>query len=126
MKQVRIGLLGGENESDRLGRFGPYRDLIEATFKVPARLYPASDYAGVIQAFGAKQLDIANMSPAAYAAAWVDTNGGRRAAADHRGGRRSVSYVAVMLVRADSGIRRWRTCAARRWPGPTPTRPAAT
>ena len=38
MKQIRIGLLGGENESDRLGRFGPYRDLIEATFKVPARL----------------------------------------------------------------------------------------
>ena len=105
MKQVRIGLLGGENESDRLGRFGPYRDLIEATFKVPARLYPASDYAGVIQAFGAKQLDIANMSPAAYAAAWVDTNGGVEPLLTTEEADGSVSYVAVMLVRADSGIR---------------------
>jgi len=104
MKQLRIGLLGGENEADRLGRFGPYRDLLEATFQLPVRLYPASDYAGVIQAFGAKQLDLANMSPAAYAAAWLDTNGGVEPLLTTEEADGSISYVAVMLVRADSGI----------------------
>ncbi|WP_431271618.1 hypothetical protein [Dankookia sp. P2] len=88
MKQVRIGLLGGENESDRLGRFGPYRDLIEATFKVPARLYPASDYAGVIQAFGAKQLRHRQHVPGRLCRRLGGHQRGRRAAADHRGGGR--------------------------------------
>lgn len=104
MKQLRIGLLGGENEADRLGRFEAYRALLEATFKLPARLYPASDYAGVIQAFGAQQLDIANMSPAAYAAAWIETNGGVEPLLTTEEADGSISYVAVMLVRSDSGI----------------------
>ncbi|MCB4822706.1 phosphate/phosphite/phosphonate ABC transporter substrate-binding protein [Roseicella aerolata] len=104
MRQIRIGLLGGENEADRLGRFGAYRALMEETFQLPARLFPASDYAGVIQAFGAKQLDIANMSPAAYAAAWLDTNGGVEPLLTTEEADGSISYVAVMLARADSGI----------------------
>ena len=29
--QLRVGLLGGENEADRLGRFGAYRELLERT-----------------------------------------------------------------------------------------------
>ena len=41
--QIRIGLLGGENESDRLGRFEAYRTLLETTFGVPVRLFPAAD-----------------------------------------------------------------------------------
>lgn len=102
--QIRIGLLGGENEADRLGRFGPYRELMERTFGVPARLFPASDYAGVIQAFGARQLDISNLSPAAYAAAWLDTNGGVEPLVTTEEADGSISYVSVMLVRADSGI----------------------
>ena len=63
--QLRVGVLGGENEADRLGRYDAYRGLLERTFEVSARLFLASDYAGVIQAFGARQLDIATMSPAA-------------------------------------------------------------
>ncbi|WP_052388873.1 phosphate/phosphite/phosphonate ABC transporter substrate-binding protein [Belnapia moabensis] len=104
LPQLRVGLLGGENEADRLGRFDAYRALLERTFELPVRLFPASDYAGVIQAFGAKQLDIANMSPAAYAGAWLDTNGGVEPLVTTEEADGSVSYVAVMLVRADSGI----------------------
>lgn len=104
LPQLRVGLLGGENEADRLGRFGEYRALLERTFDLPVRLFPASDYAGVIQAFGAKQLDIANMSPAAYAGAWLDTQGGVEPLVTTEESDGSISYVAVMLVRADSGI----------------------
>jgi phosphonate transport system substrate-binding protein len=105
LRQIRIGLLGGENEADRLGRFGPYRELMERTFGIPARLYPASDYAGVIQAFGAGQIDLSTMSPSAYAGAWLDTNGGVEPLVTTEEADGSISYVSVMLVRADSGIR---------------------
>jgi len=72
---IRIGLLSGENDSDRLGRFDAYGKLIEATFGVPVRKFPAADYAGMIQAFGAKQIEIASMGPSGYAGAWLDTSG---------------------------------------------------
>jgi len=102
--QLRIGLLGGENEADRLGRYGAYRDLLETTFKVPTRLFAASDYAGVQQAFGAKQIEIAGMGSSAYAGTWLDTNGGVEPllVAEETDG--SIDYRSVMVVRADSGI----------------------
>jgi phosphonate transport system substrate-binding protein len=104
--QLRIGLLGGENEADRLARFDPLRRMLEETFQIPVRLFPASDYAGVQQALGAKQLEIAGMGPAAYAAAWMDTNGGVTPILTTVQVDGSTSYVAVMVVRADSGITR--------------------
>src|SRR3954447_20810304 len=72
---IRMGLLGGENDADRLARVDGYRKLMETIFGVPVKLLIAADYAGVIQAFAAKQLDIAYMSPSAYAAAWLESNG---------------------------------------------------
>jgi phosphonate transport system substrate-binding protein len=102
--QIRIGLLGGENEADRIGRYGPYGKLIEDTFGVPVRLFPAADYAGVIQAFGARQIEFAGMGASAYAGAWMDTNGNVEplTVAEEKDG--SISYHSIMVVRADSGI----------------------
>jgi phosphonate transport system substrate-binding protein len=102
--QIRLGVLGGESESDRLGRYEGYRKLLEDTFAVPTRLFFASDYSGVQQAFAAKQLEIANMSPAAYAGVWMDTNGGVEPILVTQEPDGSTSYVALMYVRADSGI----------------------
>ncbi len=102
--QIRVGLLGGENESDRLGRFEPYRALIERIFQVPARLFPAGDYAGVMQGLSAGQLEVAGMGPSAYAGAWIDMNGGIEPLTITQQGDGSISYVSVMVVRADSGI----------------------
>jgi len=102
--QLRLGVLGGESESDRLGRYDGYRALFESTFGVPTRMFFASDYSGVGQAFAARQLEIANMSPAAYAAVWTDTDGGVEPILVTREPDGSTSYVALMYVRADSGI----------------------
>ena len=102
--QLRVGLLGGENEADRLGRFDGYRKLLEETFAVPTRLFAASDYAGVLQAFSAKQIEMSSLGPSGYAGAWLDTNGGIEAIIVPEEADGSVSYVAVMVVRADSGI----------------------
>ncbi len=101
---LRIGLLGGENDSDRLGRYDAYRKLLETTFEVPVRLFPAADYAGVIQAFGAKQIELSSMGSSGYAGAWMDTNGGVEplVVAIEKDG--SISYRSVLVVRADSGI----------------------
>ena len=102
--QLRIGLLGGENEADRLGRFGAYQALLQQTFDIPVRLFAASDYAGVLQAFSAKQIEVASMGPSVYAGTWIDMNGGVEplVVAEERDG--SISYISVMVVRADSGI----------------------
>lgn len=101
---IRIGLLGGENESDRIGRYGAYGKLLEDTFGVPARLFPAADYAGVMQAFSAKQIELSGMGASGYAGVWMDTNGGVEplVVAEEKDG--SISYISVMVVRADSGI----------------------
>lgn len=102
--QIRIALLGGENEADRLVRFEGYRALMEATFGVPVRVLPASDYSGAVQAFGAKQVEVASLGSTAYAAAWMDTNGGVQPLVVPEEADGSIDYRAVMVVRADSGI----------------------
>jgi phosphonate transport system substrate-binding protein len=101
---IRVGLMGGENEADRLGRFDGLRRLLEETFRVPVRLMPASDYAGVMQALSARQIEFAGLGPSIYAAAWIDTNGGIEPILTSEQVDGSTSYVSVMLVRADSGI----------------------
>ena len=101
---IRYGIMGGENEADRLGRFEPYRALIERTFGVPTRLFPASDYAGVMQGLSAKQLELAALGPSGYAGAWMDTDGGIEPLTIVQQGDGSISYVSVLVVRADSGI----------------------
>lgn len=101
---IRMGLLGGENDADRLARVDGYKKLLETTFGVPVKLMVAADYAGVIQAFAAKQLDIAYNSPAAYAQSWMQSDGDVRPLTVTQEQDGSTSYVAVLYTRADSGI----------------------
>ena len=101
---IRIGLLGGENDSDRLGRYEAYRKLLEDTYMVPTKVFPAADYAGVIQAFGAKQIEMAEMGSSGYAGAWMDTNGGVEPLVVAVEADGSISYISVIVTRADSGI----------------------
>jgi phosphonate transport system substrate-binding protein len=102
--QLRIGILGGENEADRMGRYGAYGRLLEETFGVPVRLFQSSDYGGVVQAFAGRHIEMASMSPAAYAAAWVESNGNVEPFMVTQEADGSTSYIAVMYARADSGI----------------------
>ena len=45
---LRIGLLGGENEADRIKNYECWRLYLEDNLKIPVKFFPASDYAGVI------------------------------------------------------------------------------
>jgi phosphonate transport system substrate-binding protein len=102
--QIRVGLIGGENEADRLARFDGLRNLLEATFRVPVRLMPASDYAGVQQGLGARQLEYAALGASAYAATWLDTNGAVQPILTLEQVDGSVAYTSILVVRADSGL----------------------
>lgn len=101
---IRMGLLGGENDADRLARVDGYKKLMEDTFKVPIKLLVAADYAGVIQAYAAKQLEIAYSSPAAYASSWIESGGDVKPLTVTQEQDGSTSYVAILYTRADSGI----------------------
>lgn len=101
---IRVGLIGGENEADRLARFDGLRALLEATFQLPVRLFPTSDYAGVQQALGARQIEFATLGSSAYAATWLDTGGAVLPLLSFEQDDGETTYVSVMVVRADSGI----------------------
>jgi len=102
VKELRIGILGGENEADRIARFDPFRDLVSKHFGVPAKLFPASDYAGVMQAWSARQLEFGILSPSAYAGIWLDSDGNIEPAVLTKESDGSTGYYAVVYVRADS------------------------
>ncbi len=104
VREIRIGLTSGENEADRIARFTPFRNLIESHFEVPTRIFPAGDYAGVVQGFVARQLEVATMGPLPYARIWLETGGNVEPLVIARDADGSVSYIAVMYVRADSPI----------------------
>jgi phosphonate transport system substrate-binding protein len=103
VKELRIGLLGGENTSSRLARYDGFQRLLQEKLGIPIKLFPAADYAGVMQAMGAGQLDLAEFSPSAFAGAWLDCKCIEPTVVPlEKDG--TVFYVAAMVVRKDSGI----------------------
>jgi len=71
-KEVRVGLLGGENTQDRLARYGKFQELLQQKLGIPVKLYPAADYAGVMQGIAAGQLKMAGFGASGFAGAWLD------------------------------------------------------
>ncbi|HEY4041044.1 MAG TPA: phosphate/phosphite/phosphonate ABC transporter substrate-binding protein [Rhodopila sp.] len=101
--QLRIGLLGGENTASRLARYDGFQHLLQEKLGVPVKMYPAADYAGVMQAIAAGQLDLAEFSPSAFAGTWLDCKCiDPIVVPREKDG--TIFYLAVMLTRKDSGI----------------------
>lgn len=101
----RIGILGGENEADRLRNFQCMVDTLpEAIGVKEVKLFPAADYDGVVQGLLGGTLDYAELGASAYAKVYltdakavdpvlttVQTDG-------------ATGYYSIMLARKDSGI----------------------
>ena len=103
VKVLRIGLLGGENTQDRLARYDNFQKLLEAKLGIPVKLYPAADYAGVMQAMAAGQVELSEFSPSAFAGAWLDCQCiDPTVVPQEKDG--TIFYIAVMITRKDSGI----------------------
>jgi phosphonate transport system substrate-binding protein len=103
-KQFRIGLLGGENTQDRLARYDQFQQLLSEHLRMPVKLFPAADYAGVMQGIAAGQLEAAEFGASGFAGAWLDCKCIEPVVVpQEKDG--STYYYSVMVVRADSGIK---------------------
>ncbi|PLW76906.1 phosphonate ABC transporter substrate-binding protein [Cohaesibacter celericrescens] len=104
-KEFRIGILGGENEADRLRNFQCLVDALPAAIGVDkVSLFPAADYDGVVQGLLGGTLDYAELGASGYAKVFlkdpkavepilttIQTDG-------------STGYYSVMVARKDSGM----------------------
>ncbi|MBD3805295.1 MAG: phosphonate ABC transporter substrate-binding protein, partial [Thioclava sp.] len=105
LKEFRIGILGGENEADRLRNFQCMTEKLPSVLGVEkVSLFPAADYDGVIQGLLGGTLDYAELGASGFAKVYlakadavepilttVQTDG-------------STGYHSIMVARKDSGI----------------------
>ena len=104
MPVFRIGLLGGENEADRLRDHECERVYLEERLGVPVELFPASDYAGVMQGLLAGQLEFAGLGSAGYAGIYLQDPEAVRPLYTAMQMDGSLGYYSVMYTLAESGI----------------------
>jgi phosphonate transport system substrate-binding protein len=104
ISEFRIGLLGGENTQDRLTRYDEFQKLLSEHLKMPVKLFPAADYAGVMQGIAAGQLEAAGFGASGFAGAWLDCKCIEPAVVPQEADG-TTYYYSVMVVRADSGIK---------------------
>ncbi|MHB1109795.1 MAG: phosphonate ABC transporter substrate-binding protein [Devosia sp.] len=102
---IRIGLLGGENEADRLADNQCLIDKLPAALGVKeVQLFPAADYDGVIQGLLGGTLDIAGLGASGYAAVYLKDPKAVEPFLTNVQTDGSTGYYSVMLARKDSGI----------------------
>ncbi len=105
ISEFRIGLLGGENASDRLRSNECLREKTEKLLGVPTKLFAPADYNGVIEGLLGGNLDMAWLGASGYAKVYltnpdmvepvlvkVNTDG-------------SFGYYSIGFARADSNIK---------------------
>ncbi len=101
-REVRYGIISSENERDGIARQTGLQAYAERRLGVPLRVFRGTDYAGVVEALRASQLEFAYLGPAAYALS-------RRAMGErvqpllrYRNLDGSEGYYSVVFVKADS------------------------
>ena len=100
----RIGLLGGENEADRLRENECLRVFFEERLGVPVELFPAADYAGVMQGLLADQLEFAGLGSSGFAGIYLQDPEAVEPLYTAMQLDGSLGYYSVMYTKADSGI----------------------
>lgn len=102
---VKIGVLSGENEKDRLNRIEPLRKYLSEALGVQVEVFTAGNYDGVIQALAANQIEAASLGSSSYAAAYTQTNGGVVPALTTIKKDGNTGYHSIVVTRCDSGIK---------------------
>jgi len=100
----RIGLLGGENEADRLRNNECMGTALSERLGVPVEMFPAPDYAGVMQGLLAGQLDYAALGASGYAGIYLQEPEAVEPIFVTREADGSLGYIAAMYARAESDI----------------------
>lgn len=104
-KEFRIGLLGGENEADRLRNVQCFADKLKDEFGFEkVSLFPAADYDGVIQGLLGGTLDYAELGASGYAKVYLDNPSVVDPILTTVQTDGSTGYHSVMVARKDSGM----------------------
>ncbi len=102
--EFRIGILGGENASDRLRSNECVRAQIEALLGVPTKIYAPADYNGVIEGLLGGNLDMAWLGASGYAKVYLTNPDVVEPVLVKINKDGSFGYYSVGFARVDSGI----------------------
>ena len=102
--EFRIGILGGENASDRLRSNECVRAQIEALLGVPTKIYAPADYNGVIEGLLGGNLDMAWLGASGYAKVYLTNPDAVEPVLVKINKDGSFGYYSVGFARVDSGI----------------------
>jgi phosphonate transport system substrate-binding protein len=113
--KLRYGVQSVETQAASLTRYKGFREYVKKKLGVELELFLASEYAGVIQAIGAKQIDVMDMGASGYAAAWVESNGGVEPLVVPTNNDGTIGYYAVAFVRSDSPYKSLADLKGKTW-----------
>jgi phosphonate transport system substrate-binding protein len=106
LKEFRIGIIGGENEADRLRNFQCLVDQLPAALGVEkVSLFPAADYDGTIQGLLGGTLDYAELGASGYAKIYLENPQAVEPILTTVQTDGSTGYYSIMVARKDSGIK---------------------
>ena len=98
-----------------MSRYKQFGEYMKKKLGVDLELFLAAEYAGVIQAIGAKQIEVMDMGAAGYAAAWLETKGGVEPLVVPTNNDGTIGYYAVAFVRADSPYKTLNDLKGKTW-----------
>ncbi len=102
----RVGILGGENEADRLRNNQCLIDLLPDAIGVKeVKLFPAADYDGVVQGLLGGTLDYAELGASAYAKVYLTDPKATDPVLTTQQTDGATGYYSIMLAKKDSGIK---------------------
>lgn len=101
-----MSAVSSESQGATETRFKDFARVFKERFGVELRIFTASDYAGTIQALSSGQIQFGGLGPAAYAAAWIDSDGAVEPLAAAKEPDGDVGYHSHLIVRADSTFQR--------------------
>ena len=105
IKEFRIGILGGENEADRLRNYQCLADHLKETFGFEkVSLFPAADYDGVVQGLLGGTLDVAGLGASGYAKIFLADEKAVVPMFTTQQTDGATGYYSIGLARKDSGI----------------------
>jgi phosphonate transport system substrate-binding protein len=106
LETFRIGLIGGENEADRLRNYQCIVDQLPRVLGVKeVKLFPATDYDGVIQGLLGGTLDAAELGASGYAKIYLTNPKAVEPILTDIQTDGSTGYYSIMVARKDSGIK---------------------
>lgn len=105
ISEFRIGVLGGENQSDRLRSNECVRTKVEALLGVPTKIFAPADYNGVIEGLIGRNLDMAWLGASGYAKTYLTDPEAVEPVLVKINKDGSMGYHSIGFARVDSNIK---------------------